>query len=122
MAIDIATQHGVMSFDASEYALELLKSKSTTAKTVKADLSSYTSYKKLFRTFDLVVTAVPGFMEVQYFKGCVIEAEKNVVDISFFSEDALQLDALAKEKDVTAIVDWVLRAELVILLLAVTMN
>ena len=28
----------------------------------------------------------------------VINAEKNVVDISFFPEDALQLDALAKEK------------------------
>jgi saccharopine dehydrogenase-like NADP-dependent oxidoreductase len=35
----------------------------------------------------------------------VINAGKNVVDISFFPENALQLDALAKEKNVTAIVD-----------------
>lgn len=35
----------------------------------------------------------------------VIEAGKDVADISFFPEDALSLDALAKEKNVTAIVD-----------------
>ena len=35
----------------------------------------------------------------------VINAKKNVVDISFFPEDALQLDKLAKEKNVTAITD-----------------
>jgi saccharopine dehydrogenase-like NADP-dependent oxidoreductase len=35
----------------------------------------------------------------------IIEAGKNVVDISFFPENALELDALAKEKGVTAIVD-----------------
>lgn len=35
----------------------------------------------------------------------VINAGKNVVDISFFPEDALDLDELAKRKDVTAITD-----------------
>jgi saccharopine dehydrogenase-like NADP-dependent oxidoreductase len=35
----------------------------------------------------------------------VINAGKNVVDISFFPEDALQLDKLAKQKEVTAITD-----------------
>jgi len=38
MAIDLATQHDVTSFDANEYALELLRSKAT-VKTIKADLS-----------------------------------------------------------------------------------
>ncbi|HEY6979096.1 MAG TPA: saccharopine dehydrogenase C-terminal domain-containing protein [Chitinophagaceae bacterium] len=104
MAIDLATQHDVTSFDANEYALELLKSKSTAVKTLKADLSSYASYKPLLEPFDLVVTAVPGFMGYNTLKA-VIEAGKNVVDISFFPEDALQLDYLAKEKKVTAIVD-----------------
>ncbi len=104
MAIDLATQHDVTSFDASEYALELLKSKSTAVKTIKADLSSDASYQQLLQPFDLVVTAVPGFMGYNTLKA-VIEAGRNVVDISFFPEDALQLDALAKEKDVTAIID-----------------
>jgi saccharopine dehydrogenase-like NADP-dependent oxidoreductase len=35
----------------------------------------------------------------------VILSKKNVVDISFFPENALQLDKLAKENNVTAIVD-----------------
>jgi saccharopine dehydrogenase-like NADP-dependent oxidoreductase len=104
MAIDLATQHNVTSFDASEYALEFLKSKSTAVKALKADLSSYASYKRLLEPFDLVVTAVPGFMGYNTLKA-VIEAGKNVVDISFFPEDALQVNSLAKEKNVTAIVD-----------------
>ena|SRR6266487_3913368 len=104
MAIDLATKHHVTSFDASEYALEFLKSKSTVVKTIKADLSNYTSYQQLLKPFDLVVTAVPGFMGYNTLKA-VIEAGKNVADISFFPEDALQLDELAKEKNVTAIVD-----------------
>ncbi|HXL56572.1 MAG TPA: saccharopine dehydrogenase C-terminal domain-containing protein [Chitinophagaceae bacterium] len=104
MVIDLATKHDVTSFDASEYALELLKSKSTVIKTIKADLSNYTSYQQLLKPFDLVVTAVPGFMGYNTLKA-VIEAGKNVADISFFPEDALQLDELAKEKNVTAIVD-----------------
>jgi saccharopine dehydrogenase-like NADP-dependent oxidoreductase len=51
-----------------------------------------------------VVLAVPGFMGYEALKN-VILAGKNVADISFFPEDALTLDALAKEKNVTAIVD-----------------
>ena len=56
------------------------------------------------KAFDLVICAVPGFLGFQTLKS-IIEAGKNVVDISFFSENALDLDALAKEKGVTAIVD-----------------
>jgi saccharopine dehydrogenase-like NADP-dependent oxidoreductase len=54
--------------------------------------------------FDLVVTAVPGFMGYAALEA-VIKAGKNVVDISFFPEDVLQLDALAREKEVTVITD-----------------
>ena len=35
----------------------------------------------------------------------VIEAGKNIVDISFIAEDTLKLDELAKKKGVTAVVD-----------------
>src|SRR5689334_16854602 len=104
MAIDLATQHDVTSFDASDYALEMLKSKSSAIKTVKAGLTAYNNYSELLKPFDLVVTAVPGFIGFETLKA-VIDAEKNVVDISFFPEDALQLDKLAKEKNVTAITD-----------------
>jgi saccharopine dehydrogenase-like NADP-dependent oxidoreductase len=53
---------------------------------------------------DLVVCAVPGFMGFETLKQ-VIQAGKDVVDISFFVEDAFLLDDLAKAKGVTAVVD-----------------
>lgn len=73
-------------------------------KTIKADLSSQSEIKKIVRDFDLVIGALPGFMGFNALKS-IIEAGKNVVDISFFSEDPFILDELAKQKDVTAIVD-----------------
>lgn len=58
----------------------------------------------LVATADLVLCAVPGFMGFATLQP-IIEAGKHVVDISFFPEDAFQLDALAKAKGVTAVVD-----------------
>ena len=51
-----------------------------------------------------MVCAVPGFLGFETLKQ-IIEAGKNVVDISFFPENSLELDALAKAKNITAIVD-----------------
>jgi saccharopine dehydrogenase-like NADP-dependent oxidoreductase len=56
------------------------------------------------REFDLVVNAVPGFLGFETLK-TIIETGLNVIDISFFPENSLDLDTLAKEKNVTAIVD-----------------
>ncbi|MEW6747154.1 MAG: saccharopine dehydrogenase C-terminal domain-containing protein [Planctomycetota bacterium] len=53
---------------------------------------------------DLVVCAVPGFMGFATLQS-IIEAGKNVVDISFFAEDPFLLDDLAREEGVTAVVD-----------------
>jgi saccharopine dehydrogenase-like NADP-dependent oxidoreductase len=54
--------------------------------------------------YDFVVDAVPGFMGFRTLQA-VIEAGRNVVDIAFFAEDPFELDALAKRKGVTAIMD-----------------
>ncbi|MCB0741546.1 MAG: hypothetical protein KDB92_10990, partial [Chitinophagaceae bacterium] len=54
--------------------------------------------------FDLFVTAVPGFMGFKTLEH-IIDLGKNVVDISFFPENALELDKKAKEKNVTVITD-----------------
>ncbi|MFW5761735.1 MAG: saccharopine dehydrogenase family protein, partial [Cyclobacteriaceae bacterium] len=54
--------------------------------------------------FDLVITAVPGHSGFKVLKK-VIDAGKNVVDISFFPEDPFILDKMARAKGVTAIVD-----------------
>ncbi|MGE5236195.1 MAG: saccharopine dehydrogenase family protein, partial [Acidobacteriota bacterium] len=48
--------------------------------------------------------AVPGDMGLATVKA-VLEAGRNVVDISFFPEDPFTLDALAREKGCTAVVD-----------------
>jgi len=104
MAIDLAKKFSVTSFDVSSHALQLLTEKEPAVKTIKADLSDYGNYNTLLAGFDLLISAVPGFMGYQALEA-IINSKKNVVDISFFPEDALELDALAKQNHVTAIVD-----------------
>ncbi|TWI81636.1 saccharopine dehydrogenase-like NADP-dependent oxidoreductase [Lacibacter cauensis] len=104
IALDLATTFEVTSFDVNEQNLALLQQRDNKIKTQLADLRNTAAYATLLSGFDMVVTAVPGFMGFETLKA-VINAGKNVADISFFPEDALQLDALAKEKNVTAIVD-----------------
>ena len=104
MAIDLAADYNVTSFDISDYSLQLLAEKNKNIKAIKADLRDYSSYSKLLNGFDFVISAVPGFMGYKTLEAIIL-ARKNVVDISFFPENALELDKLAKENDVTAIVD-----------------
>lgn len=104
MAADLCKQHNVTSFDISAQSLEVLTEKSPAVRAVKADLTDYDNYGKMLSGFDYVITAVPGFMGYKTLEA-VITAGKNVADISFFPEDALALDALAKQNNVTAIVD-----------------
>ena len=63
-----------------------------------------TEYLPAIAGCDLVITAVPGFMGTAVLRA-VIEAGKNVVDISFSPEDPFLLDELARERGVTAVVD-----------------
>ena len=72
--------------------------------TVEADFSRPERIQALVRDFDLVVGAMPsvyGFAALR----AVIESGKPYADISFLAEDALELDALAKSRSVTAVVD-----------------
>jgi lysine 6-dehydrogenase len=104
MAIDLAAKYRVTSFDVSNHALQLLNRKCDAIKTVQADLGDHAGYEYLLKDFDFVISAVPGFMGYRTLEAIIL-ARKNVVDISFSPENALELDALAKEKNVTAIVD-----------------
>lgn len=103
IATDLSKKFDVTSFDISEANLAVLK-ENANVQTSKANLADFSGYTTLLDGFDMVVCAVPGFMGYKALQA-IIAAKKNVVDISFFPEDALALDALAKEKDVTAIVD-----------------
>lgn len=71
---------------------------------VTANLNALERFDDLLAGADLVVCAVPGFMGFSTLRK-IIEAGKNVVDISFFAEDPFLLDALARQKGVTAVVD-----------------
>jgi saccharopine dehydrogenase-like NADP-dependent oxidoreductase len=104
MAIDLSKKFTVTSFDVSEQSLQILSQKKAAIKTVQADLKNFSDYEKMLSLFDMVVCAVPGFMGYKALEA-IIKAKKDVVDISFFPENALELDALAKENNVTAIVD-----------------
>ncbi|PJA06216.1 MAG: saccharopine dehydrogenase [Flavobacteriales bacterium CG_4_10_14_0_2_um_filter_35_18] len=104
MAIDLTKKHRVTLSDFSENALQESKQKCQTLNTLKLDVTDKKNLQKALHPFDLVVCAVPGFLGFNTLKS-IIEAKKNVIDISFFPENSLELDALAKQNQVTAIVD-----------------
>ena len=104
MARDLARdpQFEVTVVDASEGALSRLAESGL--KTGRADLGDPEAVRRAVRDHDLVVGAVPGFMGFNTLKA-VLEADKDVVDISFFDEDPFLLDELARERGRIAIMD-----------------
>lgn len=106
MCIDLAqeTEFEVTAVDLDEGALKSLKEKNPLIKTTQVDLSEAETVQELVMPYDFVISAVPGFLGFQTLKA-VIEAKKDVVDISFFAEDPFLLDTIAKNNDVTAVVD-----------------
>jgi saccharopine dehydrogenase-like NADP-dependent oxidoreductase len=106
MAIDLAKKYQVTVFDKSEDALFKIKQKNSTIETASKDVTNKKHLEfEMFRLKpDLVVCAVPGFLGYETLK-TIIECRINVVDISFFPENALELNDLAIQYGVTAIVD-----------------
>jgi len=102
IASELSKDYQVTAVDTNISRLETLSNKKINTQTV--NLSSDSEIKKVVKDYDLVIGALPGFMGFNTLKS-IIEANKNVVDISFFPEDPFLLDDLAKEKGVTAIVD-----------------
>jgi lysine 6-dehydrogenase len=103
MAIDLRKQYDVSCVDIDSTTLKPLAEKHG-IHTMQKDLSDKTALQDCIKGFDLVVSAVPGFMgfkTLQY----LIEAGKDVVDIAFMPEDFLQLDGLAKKHNVTVVAD-----------------
>lgn len=102
IAKELSKDYKVTAVDSNSSRLKNLKDKEI--KTCKADLSSDSKIQKVIKNSDLVICALPGFMGFKALKS-IIKAGKNVVDISFFSEDPFLLDKFAKKNKVTAIVD-----------------
>jgi saccharopine dehydrogenase-like NADP-dependent oxidoreductase len=105
IAIDLAgdPRLNVTAFDLSETALADLN-RSAPVETKQVDLSESSRIHESVREADLVVCAVPGFMGFRTLEA-IVDAGKNVVDISFFPEDPLLLHDRAVEKNITAVVD-----------------
>jgi saccharopine dehydrogenase-like NADP-dependent oxidoreductase len=102
IASDLSNQYEVCCADFNPEALKELSEKNI--KTQQCDFSNHAVLSKTIEPYDLVIGAVPGYMGFSVLK-TIITAGKNTVDISFFPENPLALDTLAKEKGVTAVVD-----------------
>ncbi|WP_372768230.1 saccharopine dehydrogenase family protein [Lutibacter sp.] len=104
MAIDMAKNHSVSITDFNKGALDKAVKKCDKLSQIVLDVTNKAALQKTISPFDLVICAVPGFLGFETLKA-IIEAEKNVIDISFFPENSLELNELAKQKNITAIVD-----------------
>jgi lysine 6-dehydrogenase len=105
IAKDLAQETGlsVTAVDLNEKALVKLETQAS-VRGIRADLQKEGGISSIIANCDLVICAVPGFMGFETLRR-IIEGGKNVVDISFFEEDAFLLDDLAKSRGVTAVVD-----------------
>ncbi len=104
IAIDLVKNHKVTLTDLNCDRLNQVKKKCSELSVLELDVCNKEKLQSSIKSFDLVICAVPGFLGYETLKR-IIEAEKNVIDISFFPENSLDLDKLAREKNVTAIVD-----------------
>jgi saccharopine dehydrogenase-like NADP-dependent oxidoreductase len=105
MALDLAKDErfGVTVVDYNAEALAKVASEGN-LQVLHRDLSDPALVRELSGSYDMVVNAVPGFMGFQTFKA-VIQAGKDIVDISFFIEDPFTVDEMAREQKVTAVMD-----------------
>jgi lysine 6-dehydrogenase len=103
MAIDLAKKYDVTSADIDIKSLSFL-SDNYKIKTKILNVTDTAALTSAVKEFDLVISAVPGFLGFQTMKN-VIENKKDLVDISFMPEDVLVLDTLAKKNNVTVIMD-----------------
>ena len=100
IAKDLAKDHKVTVVDKSKEQL----GKINHLNTICLDISNTENLNNVISKFDLVIGAVPGFIGYKMMLD-VINAKKNIVDISFFPEDPFMLDKIAKQKGVIAIMD-----------------
>lgn len=104
IARDLSTDAAMTVTVADRDDAVLARCATTAITTRRTDLADPAQVADVIADADLVIGAVPGFMGYETLRR-VIDAGKNVVDISFFPEDPFTLDALARERGVTAVMD-----------------
>ena len=103
MAIDLSKKYKVKSIDIDKESLEFLSS-NYNIETEMLNVTDEKALSNVIKDFDLVISAVPGFLGLQTIKN-VIKNKKDLVDISFLPEGVWDLDEMAKEYGVTAVMD-----------------
>ena len=102
IAKTLSSSHEIILLDIDPFRLSKIKGKHIS--TGVCDLTDSNALKKYLSDLDLVIGAVPGHLGYSVLRN-VITMGKNVVDISFFPEDATKLNALARKNKVIAIYD-----------------
>jgi len=103
MAIDLSSDYEVTIVDKDSHKLNLLK-EGHSVRTIIADLSTEIKIQEMIIDYDLVIGSLPGFMGYKTLHSVIGEG-KDIIDISFLPQDTFKLDELAKENEVTAVVD-----------------
>ena len=103
IARDLARDYHVTVADRDRRRLDMLERESGFV-VKETELADPERIGEVVARADLVIGAVPGHMGFATLRH-VIDAGKNIVDISFFAEDALELDERARQAGVTAVVD-----------------
>jgi lysine 6-dehydrogenase len=103
MASDLARRHEVTSADIDAGALLPLAG-IPNIHTTLLDVTDDDALASALNGFDLVISAVPGFLGMRTMQK-VIQQKKDLVDISFMPEDVLHMDSLARENGVTVVMD-----------------
>ncbi len=106
MAIDLNRENKfeVTVADYSDDALNKLKVKCPELSIIQKDLSNPEDVTILVSDYDFVVNAVPGFIGFETARA-IIKAGKDCTCIAFYEEDPFELDQMAKENNVTMIMD-----------------
>jgi saccharopine dehydrogenase-like NADP-dependent oxidoreductase len=105
IACDLAEDAGLR-VDVADVRPESLERVAERARvgTVRADLGDPDAVRRLVGGYDLAVGALPSVIGFETVR-TLIEAGRDLVDISFMPENALELDGLARQRRVTAVVD-----------------
>lgn len=107
IAADLAQDNDfdVVVADSNSNALKAAENRSQNKiSTIQVDLADEKATRNLVADFDIVLGALASPIGFQTLRA-VIEAGKNYCDICFMPEDAMELDELAKNQGVTAVVD-----------------
>lgn len=103
IAVDLGDSYEVQAVDIDKAKIKGLESLNR-IKGRSVDLSDSEQLKNTIHGSDLVINALPGYMGTETLKA-IIGSGLNVVDIAFSPEDPFELDDLAKNRGVTAVVD-----------------